>query len=338
MIASGGPGGECDKLNKINILHRSSLRGLKKCGVCGQINGQRAVICRNNNCELRKRMLADIKPFDPIQLVTQNDIRLFSLRRTKDKHPTHVRSFVEIRQSCKAVCYVDTCKYDTNTVSPTGFNCRHVKAIYSVDSDFQQAEVYPVDKTILWNLNITEEQKTKLWDLYRREESDGIPSVQRLNSSTFVVACDNLKNFSAGRLHVMVCTNSVSNKKGFYLCACKRLKIVVEPDNSVIMKKEICDHLLLLLAAILSASDSRSAYSAFLDTLQHLWMTSTVSAPTPPVDSSTSHFLDFDMSLIDSEDRREVAPPIGAHNSQDLFNFSDELFADNVSIFKKVAD
>ncbi|XP_061388813.1 uncharacterized protein LOC133323927 [Musca vetustissima] len=297
---------ECDKLNKFNILHRSSLRGLKKCGSCGSISGQRAVICRNTECDLRKRMLASIKPFDPIQLVTHNDIRLFSVR-TKEKI-INVRNFVAISQSPttgifsrKATCYVDSCK---NEIS-TDFHCKHIKAIYSADSDFQLAEVYQMDKNVLWNLNINEEQKVSLWDAYcRGENEENIPPIQRLNGQTFAVTALNSSNFLAGRLHVTVCSNAVTNKKGFYLCACKKLKIVVEPDNSVTMKKEICDHLLLLLAAILNRPD-KSTYSAFLDSLQHLWMPTTLN---PPVDSSSSHLTDFDMPMIDCDDKNEVTP------------------------------
>ncbi|XP_058981427.1 uncharacterized protein LOC131803767 [Musca domestica] len=321
---------ECDKLNKFNnILHRSSLRGLKKCGSCGSISGQRALICRNTECDLRKCMLASIKPFDPIQLVTHNDVRLFSVR-TKEKI-VNVRNFVAISQSPstgifsrKATCYVDGCKNE----APTDFHCQHIKAIYSVDTDFQLAEVYQLDKNVLWNLNVSEEQKTKLWDSYcRGENEENIPPIQRLNGQTFAVTSLNSNNFLAGRLHVTVCSDAVTNKKGFYLCACKKLKIVVEPDNSVTMKKEICDHLLLLLAAILNRPD-KSMYSAFLDALQHLWMPTTLN---PPVDSSSSPLTDFDMPMIDCDDKNEVNPIGKSNNSntEDFFNFNEDLFAEN---------
>ncbi|XP_073818861.1 uncharacterized protein [Musca autumnalis] len=322
---------DCDKLNKINILHRSSLRGLKKCGSCGFISGQRAFICRNTECDLRKRMLASIKPFDPIQLVTNTDIRLFSVR-SKEKI-INVRNFVSISQSPatgifsrKATCYVDSCQ---NEVS-SDFHCKHIKAIYSSDSDFQLAEVYQLDKNVLWNLNIAEDQKQNLWDLYcRGDNNEKIPPIQRLNDQTFAVTSLNSNNFLAGRLHVTVCSNAMTNKKGFYLCACKKIKIVVEADNSVTMKKEICDHLLLLLAAILTQPD-KSMYSAFLDSLQHLWMPNTLN---PPVDSS--HLMDFDMPMIDCEDKNEVSP-IGVtnnnssnNNTEDFFSFNEDLFAEN---------
>uniref|UniRef100_A0A1I8NUN1 Treble-clef zinc-finger domain-containing protein n=1 Tax=Stomoxys calcitrans TaxID=35570 RepID=A0A1I8NUN1_STOCA len=325
---------ECEKLNKSNILNCSSWGGgSRKCPSCGFVNTQRTIVCRNLDCGLRKSMLAAIKPYDPIQLVTYNDnISLYSLR-IKEKL-SHVRNFVGIcvTQSSslevgypKAVCYVDECKYDGSAEAPV-VNCKHVKAIkYSIDN-IPQAEVYVIDKEVMWSLKIAEAQKQNLWDLYCRHKNEDVPCVQRLNSSTFVVGCDGkMNNFPAGRLHVTVCANSLANKKGFYLCACKKLKIVVEPDYTVIMKKEICDHLLLLLAAILSRSDGNTMYGAFLEAMQHLWVTST---PKQNADSS-SNLIDFDMSsLIDSTDKCEVNSILPS-NPVDLFNYSEDLFSDN---------
>ncbi|XP_075150650.1 uncharacterized protein LOC142224748 [Haematobia irritans] len=320
---------ECEKLNKIEILHRS-VRSPNKCPSCG-VNG-RTLVCRNLDCGLRKRMLAAIKPYDPIQLITYtDDIRLFSLR-IKEKF-SHVRNFVGITSesssleavSQKAVCYVDECQCDGNGTTPS-FNCKHVKAIYSIDN-VSQAEVYEIERGVLWNMKIAEEQKQKLWDLYCLHKNDQIAPIQRLNSSMFVVGCEKkLKNFPCGRLHVTVCSNSLTNKKGFYLCACKKLKIVVEPDNTVIMKKEICDHLLLLLAAILSRPDANTMYGAFLEAMQHLWVST---SPKQTVDSSSS-LMDYEVSSppIVREDRLK-ANTITNSNPVDLFSYNDDLFSDN---------
>lgn len=332
---------KCNKLNKINILHRASLRGLKKCQSCGAISGQRSIICRNDNCDLRKRMLAAIKPFDPIQLITRNDIRLFSLK-TRDKN-TNVRNFVRITAdttkvtdvpfatqsngrvgSSTAECYVDSCKYDPSSMAATG--CRHVKAC-TVPNDVPQAEVYPLDVNVLWNLNITETQKQQLWELYENDQQNVQP-VQRLDASTFVVACDKTKNFTSGRLHVTVFANSIANKNGFYSCACKKLKIVVEADNSVIMKKEICDHIILVLAAILSKTEGKTLYGDFLESLQHLWMPNSLNLPV----DSTSDTMEFDMPLIKCEEFLPETEVTKTKNSQDVFSFSEEIFTENVSM------
>lgn len=323
----------CEKLDKNNILYRSSLRGLKKCTSCGFINGQRALICRNVNCDLRIRRLASIQPFDPIQLITYSETKVFSLR-TKEKL-LNPRNFVSITESTKgttativsrkAVCYVDTCKYDD--YDSTHICCKHIKACAMLTKP-QLAEVYPIDKGILWNLNIPDKQKFLLWDLYQMEEKR-IHPIQKLNSSTFVVKCLSSKMFPAGRLHVTVFGNTVANKNGCFSCSCKKLKIVLEPDNSVTMKKEVCDHLLLLLAAILNKPEGKSLYGSFLDSLQYLWMPTSLNPPVMDCcNTRESQLMDFDLNL----DKCKTNVKVISDNTDDIFNFSEELFAENVSV------
>ncbi|XP_065366773.1 uncharacterized protein C2orf42 homolog [Calliphora vicina] len=317
----------CEKLTKNNILCRATLRGLKKCTSCGYINGQRALICRNVNCDLRKKRLAAIKPFDPIQLITYGRTKLYSLR-SKEKL-LQPRNFVSITDCVGpmesqpgAVCYVDNCKYDA--FEPTHLVCRHIKAC-KVLRDVALAEVYPIDKSILWNLNIPVEQKQHLWDLYQLEEKM-IHPIQKLNSSIFVVKCVESKMFPAGRLHVTVFSNMVPNKSGNFSCSCKKLKLILEPDNSVTMKQEICDHLLLLLAAILNKPEGKTLYGRFLDLLQYLWMPTSLN--TPIVDCGTarpSQFMDYDLGLVKCKESIKVEND----NSDDIFNFTEELFAEN---------
>ncbi|KAM7362516.1 uncharacterized protein ACRADG_013156 [Cochliomyia hominivorax] len=322
---------KCENFSKNKLLYRASLRGLKKCTSCGFINGQRALICRNVNCDLRLKRLAAIKPFDPIQLITYGHTKLYSLR-SKEKL-LQPRNFVSITETTvcsiesppSAVCYVDNCKYDA--FEPTHLVCRHIKAC-KVLTDVAVAEIYPIDKSILWNLNIPQEQKQHLWDLYQLEEKL-IHPVQKLNSSLFVVKCQESKMFPAGRLHVTVFSDTIPNKSGNFSCSCKKLKIILEPDNTVTMKQEICDHLLLLLAAILNKPEGKTLYGKFLDLLQYLWMPTSLN--TPIVDCGVtrqSEFMDFnEMSLDKCKESAKVDNV--SDNSNDIFNFTEDLFAEN---------
>lgn len=314
---------------KNNLLHRASLRGLKKCTSCGYITGQRALICRNLNCDLRIKRLAAIKPFDPIQLVTNGHIKLFSLR-SKEKL-LQPRNFVSITESedsiisrpC-AVCYVDNCKYDST--EPPHLVCRHIKAC-KVLTNVAVAEIYPIDTSILWNLNLSAEQKQRLWTLYHRGEML-IQPVQKLNSSIFVVKCEESDIFPVGRLHITISTNKVSSKNGIFFCACKKLKLMLEPDNSVIMKQEICDHVLLLLVAILSKSESKKLYGKFLDLLQHLWMPTTLNK------SASCVLRPAEILYNDLQSKKYFKANIKEDcDSNDIFNFDDDLFAEHVSIY-----
>lgn len=331
---------KCEQLTKNNLIYRASLRGLKKCTSCGYINGQRALICRNVNCDLRMKRLAAIKPFDPIQLITYGQTKLYSLR-SKEKL-LQPRNFVSITESIEgtidsppsAVCYVDNCKYDA--FEPTHLVCRHIKAC-KVLTDVAVAEVYPIDKSILWNLNIPVEQKQHLWDLYQLEEKL-IHPVQKLNATMFVVKCVESKMFPAGRLHVTVFSNAIPNKSGNFSCSCKKLKIILEPDNSVTMKQEICDHLLLLLAAILNKPEGKTLYGRFLELLQYLWMPTCLNTPLVNCDttitSNENSFMDYDISSLDKS-KNSVKVENVSDNSNDIFNFTEELFAENVSEFRK---
>lgn len=319
---------KCDNLTKNNILCRASLRGLKKCTSCGYVNGQRALICRNVNCDLRIRRLAAIKPFDPIQLVTYGHTKLYSLR-SKEKL-LQPRNFVSVTDNFTAidahpaaVCYVDNCKYDA--LDPAHLVCRHIKAC-KVLTSVAQAEIYPIDKSVLWNLNINDKQKQYLWQLYQME-NHVIHPIQKLNSTIFVVKCEESKMFPAGRLHVSVFSDIVPNKGGEFSCSCKKLKIILEADDSVTMKQEVCDHLLLLLAAILNKPEGKSLYGRFLNCLHYLWMPTSLNTPIVECEPRAIQFLDYDKTTTNIK----IENNLDSHNTDDIFNFTEELFAENVS-------
>ncbi|KAL9899434.1 uncharacterized protein ACN427_007112 isoform 1-T6 [Glossina fuscipes fuscipes] len=321
------------KLWKESILRRPSLRGLKKCP-CGFLNGQRSLICRNVGCELRQKALESIKPFDPIQLITYNKTQMYSMR-CKEKLIS-LRNFViiaeqslDLKLPCSAVvpyavCYIDKCRYGGNDSSQP--ICKHINACSSLNGKSNKAEVYRVDKSILWNLNINEDKKNLLWQLYESDEKS-IPAVQRVNSNIFAVKCTQSDVFPAGRLHTTVFTNNVVNKKGTFLCACRKLKIIVESDNTITMKNEICDHLLLLLAAILSHSSHKILFTAFLDTLETLWMPVVANVP-------SSNIVNGDFGSTDILHQA----PIGSgknlisdsHEDADIFNYTEDMFTESV--------
>lgn len=290
-----------------------TLRGLRKCSSCGAINGSRALFCRNLTCPQNKNQL------DGVQLVCQRaGCAVYSVR-TKERDPeAQPRNFVSIEDvtlslqpnaavvSSKAVCYVDACKADSD--------CRHIKACRDGQDQMPMAQVYTVSREVLWNLNITIEQKQQLWQQYKSaEEQDHWPAVQRLNATTFVVKCQRSNTFPAAHLHVTALANGLSTKKGTYACACRKLKIIVEPDNSLVMQDEICDHLLLVLAGILSSPQGKTIYGNFTKSLQTFWMPDKLETP---LGETTHDDLRLSLSIIPSGD---------VDLSEDIYIFDDEF-------------
>ncbi|KAH8338568.1 hypothetical protein KR059_009950 [Drosophila kikkawai] len=259
------------------------MRGVRKCVQCGVLNGNRAQLCRNVACPQRRNVL------DAVQLVSlRSGSTVYSLRsKEKEQQP---RNFVVIQEvtvslqpdaavvSSKAVCYVESCH--KGGVKATA-DCVHVKTCREMGPEFPKAQAYSVSREVLWNLNISQEQKQQLWQQYKyAEEQEHLPAVQRLNATTFVVKCERSESCPAARLHVTVLANG-SKRKGAanYACACRKLKIIVEPDNSLVMQDEICDHLLLVLAGILSSPQGKRVYGHFTSGLQSFWMPSQLETP-----------------------------------------------------------
>ncbi|KAH8419234.1 hypothetical protein KR222_011241 [Zaprionus bogoriensis] len=255
------------------------MRGIRKCSSCGAINGNRALLCRNSACPQNKNKL------NGVQLVCRRaGCAVYSVQTKEREQDAQPRNFVCIEDvtlslqpnaavvSSKAMCYVDACKSDNN--------CRHIKACRECCEQMPKAQVYTVSREVLWNLNISAEQKQQLWQQYKlAEDEDQLPAVQRLNATTFVVKCERSSSFPAEHLHVTAVANGLSSKKGMYACACRKLKIIVEPDNSLVMQDEICDHLLLVLAGILSSPQGKTIYGNFTKSLQSFWMPSMLETP-----------------------------------------------------------
>lgn len=266
-------------LESKQIQRPSTLRGIRKCTSCGAINGSRALLCRNSACPQNKNKL------DGVQLVTRRaGCAVYSVQTKERDQDAQPRNFVCIEDvtlslqpnaavvSSKAICYVDTCKSDNN--------CRHIKACRECSEQMPKAQVYTISREVLWNLNISIEQRQQLWQQYKlAEDKDQLPAVQRLNATTFVVKCERSNSFPAEHLHVTAVANGLSNKKGMYACACRKLKIIVEPDNSLVMQDEICDHLLLVLAGILSSPQGKTVYGNFMKSLQSFWMPAQLETP-----------------------------------------------------------
>ncbi|XP_037946025.1 uncharacterized protein LOC119678328 [Teleopsis dalmanni] len=318
-----------------NLKIRSSMRGVKRCSSCGEMNGQRAQICNNKNCKLRQKTLAMRLPFDPVELidntVTEVASTYYSIRcKERDAQP---RNFVHITEvtlskesqhatimARKTICFADTCKYDTSDTM--GFvSCNHVKAC-SVDptKSIPKAEVFTVAREVVWNLNITTEQKQRLWDLYKAGEQK-IPSVQRISATAFVVKCLKSRIFPMGYLHVTATGKQLSAKKhvSTHVCACKKLKIIVESDNSVVMQEEICDHILLVLAAILSKPNGKTVYENFTSALKPFWMPTTLELPlldTMQEDAFFGPSINIGGSFGDKNDQS---------SADDIFIFGEEF-------------
>ncbi|KAH8271170.1 hypothetical protein KR018_000772 [Drosophila ironensis] len=301
------------------------MRGVRKCAHCGTLNGNRAGNrCGNSECAQHKNVL------DAVQLVSlRSGSTVFSLRsKQREQQP---RSFVAIQDvtlslqpdaavvSSKAVCYAEACQ-KAEAAPPE--DCCHVKACRALGAQYPRAQVYKVTREVLWNLNIGLEQKQQLWELCQAsEEQEHLPAVQRLNASTFAVKCERSESFPASRLHVTALANGLSTKKGAYACACKKLKIIVEPDNSLVMQDEICDHLLLVLAGILSSPQGKRVYGNFTSGLQSFWMPSQLE---PPLGDGAPE--DLRLSMVDDFDPQVEILVFGDHLDLPLPELSDGAF------------
>ncbi|EDW81425.2 uncharacterized protein Dwil_GK11030 [Drosophila willistoni] len=311
---------------------KRTQRGVRKCASCGTLNGNRAQMCRNSDCPQNENK-------NLINIVLLASLRagsaMYSLR-TKE-HTTQPRNFVCIQDvtvslqpnaavvSSKAVCHVDECK-GNDSVDPT--DCRHVKACRELSSSgsVPQAEVYKVSREVLWNLNISLDHKQHLWHLNKvAEEQAQLPAVQRLSATTFAVQCERSDTFPAGRLHVTALANGLSTRKGIYACACRKLKIIVEPDNSLVMQDEICDHLLLVLAGILSTPQGKRIYGNFTNSLKSFWMPERLE--TPLEENTQDDFgLSLNMDLVDEIDHNVDILVFGDHLDLPVPDISDITF------------
>ncbi|XP_041565565.1 uncharacterized protein LOC108148639 isoform X1 [Drosophila elegans] len=301
------------------------MRGVRKCAHCGAVNGNRAQFCRNSDCPQRRNVL------DAVQLVSlRPGSTVYSLRaKEKEQQP---RNFVVVQDvtlslqpdaavvSSKAECYVESC----NKAPGESLDCVHVKACRELGTEFPKAQVYRVSREVLWNLNISQEQKQHLWHIYKyAEEKEYLPGVQRLNHTTFAVKCDRSESFPAARLHVTVLANGPTKKKGSYACACRKLKIIVEPDNSLVMQDEICDHLLLVLAGILSSPQGKRVYGNFTSGLQNFWMPSQLETPLGEVETED---LRLSMSMVDDFDPQVDILVFGDQLDLPLPDLTDGVF------------
>ena len=260
--------------NVFNLAERPNLRGIRRCRNCGEFYGMRAFVCTNTKCELHIEFFKKRRPFESFQLDVSNErhnVSLYSVR-SKDKYPGN-RNFVlikhdnavhskkqhlqdEVGDKLKTQCFVELCRSDP--LLPA-LKCKHIKSIRK-QQQIPLAEVINVSREVLFNLNLAKEHKQRLWSLYQQPDAAHSAAVQRLLPSIFVVKCEQTKLCPIGRLHVNVLSNAcfpakssaVARRKQIYSCTCKKLQLIVAPDNSVTMQDVVCDHLLLVLAGILS--------------------------------------------------------------------------------------
>lgn len=258
-------------MNSLNISHRFSLRGLRKCVSCGKYNGSRAHSCRNQECPLSKlnttsknpSKAVDIAAHLAVQLQTKGDAFLYSVPN-REKNPIR-RSFVQITDrtissdedgciiSRNAICFVDTCKYDSHDVN---ISCKHIKWALECSS---QAKVTPIAFDVWKSLRKPDDEvvRNRIWAAYQ-SALDGTPMVQQINDHSFAVACDVSTEYPAGRLHVRI-NNGKAGKQhasnpGGLECSCKNYqtgnrKTVLNAESCT---SNTCDHVCLVLAAIKS--------------------------------------------------------------------------------------
>lgn len=209
-----------------------------------------------------------------IQLLSKTDAKLYSVQ-VRDKDTEH-RSFVQITDktissdddgyiiSRNAICYVDTCKYDSRDIN---ISCKHVK---SALEPTRMANPLQMDISVWYSMALDAETKHRLWNVYREAEYK-VPMVQRITQSQFVVKCDTSSTFPAGRLHVALTGGGVSSGTDHKSnnitcsCACKKLKILMSPNNSVVLESDKCEHIFITIAAILSNTELKVEFSKHIE-------------------------------------------------------------------------
>lgn len=256
---------------EILIKERGTLRGLKMCQKCGHRSGMKAKHCKNTQCK-KEFVFKNIKRSEviektrAIQLITKDDSRIYSIR-VKDNKPS-VRNFVKISDkiissdehsciiSCNAICYIDTCKYDSKEVN---LSCKHVQ--HTAECTLTAVEL-KVNSDIFHRLIMSEDDSIKMWSMYNESI---VPSVQRIDQNQFVVCSGICKQFPAGLLHINYMTKLIPNIKLRFECDCKKKVISISPCNTIIIENDICNHLLLLSAALLSDVKLKEEFKEFTD-------------------------------------------------------------------------
>lgn len=204
----------------IKLSSRYSCRGIQRCKLCGHPNGIRAQGCKNKFCALAKPpKVKTVKlpvKLDTVQLISTADAKLYSVQ-IRDRDLEH-RSFVQITDrtlssdehssiiSRKAICFVDTCKYDSTDIN---ISCKHVKN--ALDNTVM-AMPLDINITVWYQMNLPEEMRNRIWKMYN-ESQLGTPIVQRINRTMFVIKCDVKTNFTAGRLHITLDGGILSQDK-----------------------------------------------------------------------------------------------------------------------------
>lgn len=198
-------------IDGIKLLSRYSSRGLIPCKLCGYLNGMRAKRCKNklcssftNNKPPKNAKITNLVKLDTVEIVqTTLDTKLFSVQ-IRDRDMEH-RNFVQIidkplsiHNAYNAICYVDTCKYASSNNINTQNNCQHIKN--SIEN-IQQAVPLDINVTLWYQMNLSEETKTRLWKMYS-ETQLLMPIIQRINKTIFVIKCDVSEKFPVGLLHV----------------------------------------------------------------------------------------------------------------------------------------
>lgn len=254
-------------MSVIELKPRKTFRGVRKCKSCGILRANRSKNCKNKSCNEHENNEGSL---DSVKLVSYYVDKMIYSVQSKQKESK--RDFVQITEitlidenncivSQNAICFLENCNHVPREETVT---CKHVQ---SANESRKSAVEVVINKKILFDLNMPQERKDRLWKFYN-EQKTSVPPIQKVNNSVFTVACpEESIQFPAKRLHVRLKDN--------YSCACKRLKIVMSADESFVFKDEICEHVLLVLAGVLSSQLLRKDFRRFLSDVESLWMKDT---------------------------------------------------------------
>lgn len=254
---------------------RGNMRGLKKCPSCNKYNGLRAKGCRNRDCALNLKNKPQNAFFlDAVALLGPEDSRLYSVK-TRERCPESVdtRSFVKITDKVvesdetasiihrNAICFVDTCKYDSKDDDVT---CKHVK---EASETAVEAISLTIKRETLYSITVIPDvEKHTMWQ--EVSKSTACPVVQRINKKIFVVRSEGT---ATGYVHCELSRDDGGSP--FYSCSCKVINILFDLNNTIVMEKEVCRHMMLLSAALNSDSRLQNLHKSHLDLMKHIYST-----------------------------------------------------------------
>lgn len=167
-------------------------------------------------------------------------------------------------------------------------SCKHVHC--ALDEGSATATVLPIIRDVFHAMKLPVDKISAMKDCYNEAEAS-VPLVQRISENTFVVQTEVSRIFPAGLLHVKYS----SSKEPHFVCACKKIKILLTPNHSVVMESDKCDHIIFVFAAILSSEKLTYEFGSLLPAIEMLFNVKEIVRmdAAAPADLDSDSVIDF---------------------------------------------